>query len=98
MHVFMDGSWVFTKKKGPTRAKFPEPTKSILIVQPENVKRTTAALSHLGFILVTGVRYINGCIGMISEQYEWGDRKVASWIRASKSYPKWPISPHSMHS
>ena len=74
--------------EGPARGYFPEPTKSILVVQPENVERATAALSHLGFTICTGARYLSGHIGTDAEKSEWVDGKVAGWVAGVEALSK----------
>ena len=49
--------------RGPPRVYFPEPTKIILVVAPQNVAREEEFFCGLGIKLVTGNRYIGGFIG-----------------------------------
>ena len=70
----------FLMMEGPARGYFPEPTKSILVVQPENVDRAKEALSHLGFSIVTGARYLGGHVGTTAKRDDWVAGKVAGWV------------------
>ena len=70
----------FLMMEGPARGYFPEPTKSILVVQPENVDRAKEALSHLGFSIVTGARYLGGHVGTTAKRDDWVAGKVEGWV------------------
>ena len=45
---------------GPAQGYFPEPTKSILVVEERNVPRATEYFRGMGIQVVTGRRYIGG--------------------------------------
>ena len=49
--------------RGPPWGYFPEPTKSILVVAPQNVAREEEFFRGVGTTVVTVSRYIGGFIG-----------------------------------
>jgi hypothetical protein len=51
------------QEKGPRRGYFPEPSKSILVVQEHNLDKAKREFSNFGFQIVTGMRYLGGFIG-----------------------------------
>mmetsp|Transcript_22054 Transcript_22054/g.26206 ORF Transcript_22054/g.26206 Transcript_22054/m.26206 type:complete len:216 (+) Transcript_22054:116-763(+) len=79
-HESISRYFTYLMQMGPARGYFPEPTKSILKVQPENREHATAALVHLGFTIVAGARYLGGHIGTDAERDECVQGKFASWV------------------
>eukprot|EP00978_Attheya_sp_CCMP212_P009133 scaffold21500_cov58-Attheya_sp.AAC.4 len=59
------------RKLGPARGYFPEPSKSILVVQETNLAVAKAALGDLGFRITTGNRYLGRFIEEEAPQEEW---------------------------
>ena len=55
---------------GPPRGYFPEPSKSILIVQEHNKEKAEVCFADFDFKVVTGSRYLGGFIGDKAEQRE----------------------------
>jgi hypothetical protein len=53
----------FLQKHGPSYGYFLEPSKSILIVTPENKAAAESTFADKGFTIVTGHRYLGGFIG-----------------------------------
>ena len=81
---------------GPARGYFPEPTKSILVVQPANVERAKATFAHLGFTIVTGARYLGGHVGTDESRDEWVRGKVNLWSEGIEALSKVAqSSPHA---
>ena len=62
---------------GPARGYFPEPTKTILVVNPAMVERAKAHLEHLGFTIVSGTRYLGGFIGSRADESSHIRQKVS---------------------
>ena len=50
-------------RQGPGRGYHPEPTKSVLIVRPENLEAGKVFRARHGFRVCTGARYLGGYIG-----------------------------------
>ena len=65
--------------KGPARGYFPEPTKSILVVSEKNVPRAKEYFRRMGVQVVTGSRYLGGCIGEQEKEEQWVQEKVEGW-------------------
>jgi hypothetical protein len=70
------------QEKGPRRGYFPEPSKSILVVQEHNKAAAEIAFKDLGFTIVTGTRYLGGYIGSAEDQSEWVNSKTSDWTAA----------------
>ncbi len=64
---------------GPPRGYFPEPSKSILIVQEHNKEKAEAYFNDFGFEVVTGGRYLGGFIGKKAAQRKWVEGKDQDW-------------------
>ena len=62
---------------GSARGYFPEPTKSILVVKPAMIECAKAHFDHLGFIVVTGTRYLSGFICSRSDELSHIRQKVS---------------------
>ena len=65
--------------QGPLRGYFPEPTKSILSVYPQNVPRVQALFRGYGIQIVTGGRYLGGFVGSKAYWDRWLGEKVEVW-------------------
>jgi hypothetical protein len=70
------------QKKGPRRGYFPEPSKSILVVQEHNKAAAKIAFKDLGFTIVTGTRYLGGFVGSAEDQSDWVKSKTSDWVAA----------------
>ena len=68
--------------RGPARGYYPELTKSILVVAPENVARAEEHFRGLGIRVVTGHRYLGGFIGDAEAEQEWLREKVQGWTES----------------
>ena len=55
--------------RGPPRGYFPEPTKSILVVAPQNVARAEWFFRGMGLKVVMDSRYLGGFIGEIKAEF-----------------------------
>lgn len=66
---------------GPTYGYFPEPDKSILIVQPHSKNQAQQFLQaeSLKFKLRTGNRYLGGHVGEASSRDEWLKDLISQW-------------------
>ena len=61
------------KHQGPGRGYHPEPSKSILILQPENLEARKVFGARHGFKVCTGTHYLGGYIG--------DDKSKRNWLR-----------------
>ena len=61
---------------GPLRGYFLDPTKSILVVSPQNVPQTEAFLRGYGLHIATGVHYLGVFVGAKAAQDCWFGYKV----------------------
>jgi hypothetical protein len=82
---------------GPAYGYFPEPTKSILVVQPEMVDQATEYFQNLNFKITTGSRYLGGFVGSRSSCEEYVKEKVFSWETSIKISPKQVKSTPNRH-
>ena len=60
----------------PPQGKFPELTKRILFVDPQNVARSEEFFLGMVIMVVTGIRYLIGFIGDQAVENTWLDEKV----------------------
>ena len=65
--------------RGPPRGYFPEPTKRILVVYPQNVPRAEAFFWGYGLYIVKGRRYLRGFVGKETAQTRLREEKVTGW-------------------
>ena len=68
--------------RGPPRGYFPEPTKSILVVDPRNVPRVENFFHGMGVKIVTGSRYLGGFVRYIVAEDIWLAEKVQGWAES----------------
>ncbi len=68
------------QEKGPEYGYYPEPTKSILVVSPENAEQAKFEFGDMGFKVVTGNRYLGSFLGDSSKRDEWIMKKIDQWI------------------
>ena len=80
---------------GPNYGYFPESSKSILIVSPQNVEQAKAEFANLQFQVETGARYLGSFIGETTERDGWISSKVDTWVHsisklagAAHAYPQ----------
>jgi hypothetical protein len=64
---------------GPPRGYYPEPSKSVIIVEEQNKKKAETCFKDFGFKVVTGSRYLGGFIGEKADQREWVEKKAQTW-------------------
>ena len=64
----------------PPQGYFPDPTKIILLVSPQNVQIFEAHLRGMGVPVVTGRSYLSGFIGDHKLDTEWMAENVDGWI------------------
>jgi hypothetical protein len=77
------GRWQYFEKlqeKGPRQGYFPEPSKSILIVQEHNKEAAEEYFKDFGFFVITGSRYHGGFIGEAPNQLSWIQEKTEDWV------------------
>ena len=75
--------------QGPLRGYFPESTKSILVLSPQNVPQAEAFLRGYGIQVVTGIRYLGVFVGTEAAQDWWLEEKVDVWRLQCPSWPGW---------
>ena len=73
------------KVKGPPRGYFPEPIKSILVVDPRNVSQVEEFFRGMGLKVVTWSRYLGGLIGEGEAEKSCLYGKVAGWAESVKN-------------
>ena len=66
----------------PPRGYYPEPTKRILVVAPQNVARAEEFFWGMGIKVVTGHRYLGGFIGDSEVEKRWMAGKVTGWAES----------------
>ena len=71
--------------RGPSRGYFPEPTKSILVVDPRNLPRVENFFHGMGVKIVTGSRYLGGFVRYIVAEDIWLAEKVQGWADSVKT-------------
>ena len=67
---------------GPSRGYFPEPTKSILVVQGHTKELAASYFKDLKFKVTTGLQYLGGFIGKASAQQAWIKEKTKDWAES----------------
>ena len=55
----------------PVHGYYPETSKSVLIVHPENLEAGKKISTRPGFKVCKGARYIRGCIGDNNSKSDW---------------------------
>eukprot|EP00978_Attheya_sp_CCMP212_P044410 scaffold309707_cov49-Attheya_sp.AAC.1 len=75
-------------KLGPARGYYPEPSKSILVVQETNLVAAKAALGELGFPITTANRFLGRFIGEAAPQEDWVREQTAAWAVAVTTLAK----------
>ena len=60
----------------PAQGYYPNPTKSMLVVAPGNVARAEELFRGLGIRVVTGHRYLGGCIKNRELEGRWLAEKI----------------------
>jgi hypothetical protein len=80
---------------GPSYGHYPEPSKSILIVQPSNKDTAQKEFQDLGFKVMTGSCYLGGFRGEKDKQDDWMQELTLKWTaaigelaQAAKLYPQ----------
>ena len=66
-------------RQGPRRRFYPEPSKSKLIVRPENLEAEKKLGARHGFKVCTGARYLGGCIGDNEYKCDWLRERTLTW-------------------
>ena len=69
----------FLKIQGPGRGYHPEPTKSVLIIHPENIKAKRVFGARHEFRVWTGTSYLGGCIGENDYKRDWLRERTLTW-------------------
>ena len=68
----------------PRRGDVPEPSKSIIIIHPNQVDKAKLKFQALGLKVKTGYRYLGGFIGDSSSETNHIASKVHDWTEAVK--------------
>ena len=68
--------------RGSLRGYFLDPTKSILVVSPQNVPRAEEYFRGMRVHVVTGSCYLGGFIGDPVTEKAWLDDKVRGWTES----------------
>ena len=66
-------------RQGPGRGHYPKPSKSILIMRPDNIGTIKEFGARHGFKLCTGARYLRGCIGDNKPKRDWLRERTLTW-------------------
>ena len=66
-------------RQGPGRGYYPEPSKSVLIIRPENLDTGKVFGACHGFKVYTGARYVGGYIGDDESKYDWLRERTLTW-------------------
>ena len=61
--------------QGPLQVCFLDPTKSILVVSPQNIPRAEDLFQGCGLQIVTGNGYLRGGVRMVEAQAWWLEDK-----------------------
>ena len=70
------------QERGLSRGHFPDPTKSILVVAPQNVSGAEEFFQGMGLKVVTGSRYLGGLIKDIEAEKIWLGGRVVGWVES----------------
>ena len=62
--------------QGPERGYQLNPTKSVMIVRPENLEAGKLFGAHHGFRVCTGARYLGGYIGGNESKHDWSRERT----------------------
>ena len=80
---------------GPARGYFPEPAKSIFLVNSNDSDRAKELLDEFNFKFLDGHRYIGGFVGSDQAKQEWIEPQIQQWVEgvrllsgAAKKYPQ----------
>jgi hypothetical protein len=76
------------KEIGPLYGYYPEASKSILVVRPQNLEAAKEHFASQQFRITTGERYLGGYIGAREDQDAWIEGKATSWTAAVKELAK----------
>ena len=81
-------------RQGPGWGYHPEPTKSVLIVRPENIEAEKVFGQRHRFRVCTGTRYLGGYIGDDESKRNWLRERTLTWKKniniISKTEGKYP--------
>ena len=68
--------------RGPPRGYYPEPTKSILVVAPQNVGQAEEFFWGMGIQVVMVHQYLGGFIGDREAENRWLADKITGWAES----------------
>ena len=68
--------------RGPDRGYYPEPTNSILVVDPGNLAQSEEHFRGLGIRVVTGYHYLGEYIGEREAEGSWVEAKIKGWTES----------------
>ena len=75
-------------KWGPARGYFPEPAKSIVVVDDTQRERCQVLLREFDFRYTDGHRYVGGYIGSDKARSDWIDPQIQQWVKGIKALAK----------
>lgn len=76
------------KLEGPKRKCFPEPTTYIIVVEKQSVEQAISCFLHLGFKIVTGIRYLGGHIREDDCCVDYVKKKIEELVERTKTLTK----------
>ena len=80
--------------RGPGRGYYPEPSKSVLIVHPENLEAGKEFDTCHGFKVCKGTLYLGGYIGDDDSKSDWLRERTLTWEKnistISENVEKYP--------
>ena len=66
-------------RQGSRRGYYPEPSKSVLIIRPDNIEAGKLFGSRHGFKVFTGARCLGGYIGDDDSKHDWLRERTLMW-------------------
>ena len=75
------------KDRGSPRGKFPDTTKSILVVALRNLSREEEFFCDMGTKIVTGSHSLGVLVRDRAAEYSWLAKKVKGWTESVKTIP-----------
>ena len=85
---------------GPDFGYYPEPRKTILVVDMKDEAEAHALFDELGVSVITGQCFLGGFIGDQEGTHEYGKRKVQTWVhcveKLSKAAESQPQASHAV--
>ena len=70
-------------RQGPGRGYYPEPSKSVLILHPDNLEAGNFFGARHRFKVCTGAHYLGGYIGYDESKHDWLRERTLAWEKNS---------------